>query len=275
MCCVLDSDPNLPLNAAVAQSFPNELAAGIDLLSKLTGAQRVWVVADPMVPNEWFSSLDPLIIADGLRLIPLRGDYPQAHPTILLHTLLERRLRPGRLPVEQGVLLFDASAAVTIGRFAMYEQKMLDVCIAVRDHVRRKTHFLNVPIGTHLTDICRAVGVPADDVLLRGGDFLRDQILPTNAVTGAGELSLHVAAREISANPDPCVRCAWCVDACPTRIQPAGILEAAQRNDPRLAEHYGIDACIECGICSFVCPSRLPLLGSIRKLRVAASTFST
>jgi electron transport complex protein RnfC len=51
------------------------------------------------------------------------------------------------------------------------------------------------------------------------------------------------------------------------RIQPAGLLDAAQRADPELAERYGLEACIECGVCSYVCPSHLPLLGGIRKLK--------
>ena len=45
------------------------------------------------------------------------------------------------------------------------------------------------------------------------------------------------------------------------------VLEAAQKNNPSLAERAGIEACIECGICSYVCPSKLPLLEGIRKLR--------
>jgi electron transport complex protein RnfC len=267
LCCVMDSDPNMPLNSAVAEAFPAELAAGIDLLSKLTGAQCAWVVADPEIPNNWYSAMDPLVVADGLQLVPLRSDYPQAHPTVLLHTLLERRLRPGRLPVEQGVLLLDACAAVAVGNYCLHGQPMLQVPLAMRDHIRHRTHFLTAPIGMTLEEVCQFIGIPAGDVLLRGGDFLRNQILPRHAVTGPGELVVHVSAREIPANPDPCVRCAWCIDACPTRIQPAGLLEAAQRSDIPLAQSFGLDACIECGICSFVCPSRLPLLQSIRKLR--------
>ena len=51
------------------------------------------------------------------------------------------------------------------------------------------------------------------------------------------------------------------------RIHPAGLLEAAQADDPELADAYGLAACIECGICNYVCPSRLPLLEGIRTLR--------
>ncbi len=266
MCCVLDCDPNLPLNNEVAREHPRELAAGIDLLAKLTGAMRVWVAADTASSTGWFSALDPLIRADGLRLVPLRPDYPQSHPTLLLHTLLGRRLRPGRLPVEQGVLLLDSAAAVAIGGYVLGLRSMLEIPIAVRDHVRRKTHLLRVPIGTCLSDICRAIGVPSQEVLFRGGDFLRDEMLPASAVAGGGELTIHITPRETLQNPDPCVRCGWCIEACPTLIQPAGLLEASQRNDLAMGEKFGLHACIECGICTYVCPSRLPLLSSIRRL---------
>jgi Na+-translocating ferredoxin:NAD+ oxidoreductase RnfC subunit len=138
LCCVLDSDPNVPLNLSVAQTDPAALAVGVDLLSKLTGARRVWVAADPATSAGWFAAMDPLIRADGLRLVGLRGDYPQPHPTLLLHSLLRRKLRPGRLPVEKGVLLLDATAAVAIGRCASADLPMLDVPIAIRDHVARQ-----------------------------------------------------------------------------------------------------------------------------------------
>jgi electron transport complex protein RnfC len=57
------------------------------------------------------------------------------------------------------------------------------------------------------------------------------------------------------------------VEGCPTRINPAGLLEAAQRRNLDLADHYGLDSCIECGICTYVCPSHLPLLEGIRQLQ--------
>jgi Na+-translocating ferredoxin:NAD+ oxidoreductase subunit C len=268
LCCVLDSDPSLPINATIARAFSAELAAGIDLLSKLLGSRRVWVIADPGTSAAWFASLDPLIRADGLRLIPLRNDYPQADPTLLLHTLLRRKLRPGRLPVEQGVLLLDAAAAVAIGYRLLHDRPMLDLPIAVRDHVRNKTHFLLAPVGTSLNDICRHIGAPPQHVLLRGGELLRDFLLPIDAVIGPGELAIHLSARELDINPDPCVRCGWCIEACPTRIHPVGLLEAAQHGDEKLARRWGIDSCIECGICTYVCPSQLPLLEAIRELRL-------
>jgi Na+-translocating ferredoxin:NAD+ oxidoreductase subunit C len=267
LCCALDSDPSLQLNSATAKAYTTEMAAGIDLLVKLTGPNRVWVAIDPTVSAKSLNDLNPMARADGLRVIQLPGDYPQADPTVLLHTLLDRRLRPGRLPTEEGVLMLDAPAAVAVGLCFGRSQKMLDVPIAVRDHVAHKSYLLIVPIGTPLSDLCAALNVPEKSVLLRGGDFLRDIYLPATAVVGPGELMVHITARQTPTIPDPCVRCGWCIEACPTGVHPARLLEASQRDDEPLAKKFGVHACIECGICSYVCPSRLPLLGSIRKLK--------
>jgi electron transport complex protein RnfC len=108
---------------------------------------------------------------------------------------------------------------------------------------------------------------PAQQLVLRGGDVLRDIQLTEDAVVGGTELLVHASPLEPPINPDPCVRCGWCFEACPTYVQPANCLEAAQRDDADLAIRFGIEACIDCGICSYVCPSHLPILSGIRWMR--------
>jgi Na+-translocating ferredoxin:NAD+ oxidoreductase RnfC subunit len=105
---------------------------------------------------------------------------------------------------------------------------------------------------------------------------LRDvRLTPEAVVSGRGEISIDAGLISAAINPDPCIRSGWCVENCPVRIHPAGLLEAAQDDDHVLAEHHGLHACIECGICSYVCPSRLPLLESIRYLRASRAAGAT
>jgi H+/Na+-translocating ferredoxin:NAD+ oxidoreductase subunit C len=197
----------------------------------------------------------------------LTNEYPQADPTMLLYRMFRRRLRPSRLPTEQGVVLFDAAAAIATARAARGEP-MIFTWLAVHDHISAATHFLSVPIGTPLSWILKQVApsAPQDNLELRGGALLRDIRIDPYCVVAGGELVLHVTASNKQFNPDPCIKCSWCVESCPTRLYPAGLLEAAQHEDFNLADRYGLEACIECGVCSYICPSHLPLLHSIRAM---------
>ena len=68
----------------------------------------------------------------------------------------------------------------------------------------------------------------------------------------------------------PCIRCGYCVDACPMLLNPSqlGILA---RNDEhaRMAEEHHLMDCFECGACSFVCPSHIPLVQEFRAAKAA------
>jgi len=272
ICSVLDTDPSVSLNASIAEAYTAELAAGIAVLSKLTGAGRTWITADPDKPSGWFNTVRSTAASPGLRLVPLRGDYPQTDPALMLFTLLQRRLIPGKLPTCRGVLLVDAATAVAVGKCAISDGPVTHTPLAVRDHFQRQTHLLNAPMGTRLGEVCEFLEINnADaafrDAVFRAGDFLRDLWVERDTPLGNGELVIHSTARHLDANPDPCIHCGWCLEACPTRISPAGLLDAAQRQDVPAALRAGLDACIECGICSYVCPTRLPLLTAIRGLK--------
>ena len=267
ICNVLDADPSIRLCSVLARQYPIELIAGISLISQVCGAGRSWLVVDAQLSPLWMSGLRKIIGRGPSKLIAIANDYPQADPTLLLYSLLDRRLRPGRLPVEQGVVILDAAAAIAVGRHAILDERMSLVPLAVRDHLEKRTHFIIAPVGISLREILRQIGISCGGAILRGGDLLRDHQIGPDAVASHSELTIHVSAPEPAINPEPCIRCGWCVEACPTRVHPAGLLEAAQREDTQLAERAGAEACIECGICSYVCPSRLPLLGAARLMR--------
>jgi electron transport complex protein RnfC len=199
--------------------------------------------------------------------VPLQNEYPQANPTLLLHALLQRRLPPDHLPTDAGVLLVDAAAAVAVGQYALRREPMLTVPLAVYDAAADRVAFLSAAVGTPLRDVLAHAGIDDDCATLRGGPPPRDLRLTGRPVAGGAELTVYVTAPEPEINPDPCIRSGWCVEGCPVRIHPAGLLQAAQADDAEQADAFGLAACIECGICNYVCPSRLPLLEGIRTLR--------
>lgn len=265
LCNALDIDPALPLNATLAAECPAELMAGVGLLARLVSAERAWLVHDTNADTD---PVQDLARAAHVRLIPARNDYPHAHPTLLLHRHAERPLQPGELPTRRGVLLLDAAAAVAVGRRFLYGEPMLSVPLAAYDAATRSARLLAAPVGTSLADLFAAIDAPVTGRALCGGGPMRDLRLPADAVVSAGsELTCYALRPRADDRAEPCLRCGWCLDHCPTHVHAAGVLEAAQRGDRALAERHGLHACIECGICSYVCPSHLPLLEGVRVFR--------
>jgi len=80
----------------------------------------------------------------------------------------------------------------------------------------------------------------------------------------------------VPASPSPCIRCSWCTDHCPARLNVAALNDAFEVCDLSLAHRLAAQACVECGVCSYVCPARLPLSQRARQLkRILAGIEST
>jgi electron transport complex protein RnfC len=266
ICTILDSDASLRVGAAVAARMADRVVTGVSFLFEITGAPRAVIAYESFASQLWMTPLSSATRRARLQLVDLTNDYPQSDPVLMIYSLTKRRARPGNLPTNHGALVVDAAAAMAVGDAAM-GRKMLRVPVAVHEHVPRRSHYFFVPVGTTVESLLKELWIEPEDVILRGGDLLRDLRLRPDAIIAGGELAIHITGLERPVIPEPCIRCAWCIEACPTRVQPALVLDAAQRGDSLMAGRAGIGACIECGVCEHVCPSRLPLLGAIRAIR--------
>ncbi|HEY8749927.1 MAG TPA: 4Fe-4S dicluster domain-containing protein, partial [Tepidisphaeraceae bacterium] len=267
LCAALDLDPVLPLQQGLVSTRATEIAAGIMALATLTSAGRGLLALPEDSPAHVVAATRAAAAATGLRLYPLPDEYPLAHPSLLTHRILHRRLPHDRLPTDAGVIFIDAPIAVALGRYFLHGEPMLEVPVGVYDRGLAKAHLAWVPIGTRLRDLLVAINIAPTAVDLRVGHLLRDLHTSADAIIGAGELTVLAAEGHARLPAAACLRCGWCVEACPVQIHPAGLLEAAQQEDVLMADRFGLQSCIECGICSYVCPSRLPLLGAIRGMK--------
>lgn len=267
LCGAIDLDPALPLQRTLAAENAMDIAAGAAALGKLVGARRVILAVPEDMSAAGIAALREAAQAARVRLFPVMERYPLAPASLLIHRITGRRLQPSKLPPEVGVVMLDAPAALAVGRLLIHAEPMARVPMGIYDEPHSRGHLLRVPVGSKLSEVLTAAEIHGDATELWSGHVLRQLPIDRNTVIGNGELTVFASSPRRSELASACLRCGWCVEACPVRIQPAGLLDAAQQNDPQLAEQYGLRSCIDCGICSYVCPSRLPLLGSIRQMR--------
>jgi electron transport complex protein RnfC len=266
LCNALDPDPPLRVNAVALAHHAVEIAEAARVLSDQCGAGRCAIVYDQSSPAPWVNAIRREARTRRIETIGIVNDYPQYDPSLLLAHALGRRLRPGRLPIEQGVLLADALLMSDAGAAILHGRHVCTTLAGIFDHPHQEIHYARAPIGMKWADLLGQLRIWARDVDLHAGAILRDLNRTADDVVDSGEVVLHLSGAGEAVAPLPCIRCSWCSQGCPVRIEPAGLLEAAQQKDHALAERYGLESCIECGICSYVCPSRLPLLTGLRTL---------
>ncbi len=68
----------------------------------------------------------------------------------------------------------------------------------------------------------------------------------------------------ISAEEDPCIRCAKCVDACPIGLNPYDMKISADAERWEECKKKNVLDCMLCGACAFICPARRWLTPSFR-----------
>lgn len=251
-----------PVNRVVC--IATDIDPAVDLLHQVMLTQR----ADVLAGLQLLAQLLPVrqVVVDARYARKLGARYPSLHPSLLVRRLFRRRLKPGALPTDAGVLLLDAVGASQLGRLAS-DEPAGPLPIVIDDVGAQRRIRMSVPATATVGELLTQAQIDTTGKLIRHGSLMQERAVSTDTPVGQTELWLHVLHAPRDSNPESCTRCGECVVACPARIHPAALLEAAQRTDPAMGERFGLQSCIECGLCTHVCPSGLPVLASIRQLK--------
>ena len=134
--------------------------------------------------------------------------------------------------------------------------------------IKNPGNFL-VRMGTPMKDLIDACGgMPeGDNKLLAGGPMMGKALTSVEVPICKGTNSVTVISDDEARRkePQPCIRCAKCVGACPMGLEPYLLAKLSEIQNWERAEHEDIVSCIECGSCQFTCPAHRPLLDNIRQ----------
>ena len=131
----------------------------------------------------------------------------------------------------------------------------------------KPSNFL-VRMGTPMKDLIDACGgMPeGDNKLLAGGPMMGKALTSVEVPICKGTNSVTIISGDeaVRKEPNPCIRCAKCVSACPMGLEPYLLAKLSAVQNWERAEAEDVVSCIECGSCQFTCPAHRPLLDNIR-----------
>ncbi|QDU32392.1 Electron transport complex protein RnfC [Poriferisphaera corsica] len=278
ICIGMDAYSPYPDRSSLLLSYPDDAVLGLQILGNLLNVKRPKLVIDANPHLEGF--LKNPCKSFKIKLLCARNRYPAPDPTLIAHTLENTKLPQNGSPTDVGIVMVTPWTVIRIARWMTRRQ--LDVLQPVMIAEPHRDKHPQRHFAMPGTEICCV-----DHTLHGCTERLRGKLIAGNPLTGNqlcapalvaqqqehsrrapdslpptirhGMQLLTNLASTHHLEPAPCITCGWCVDACPTGLQPVHLAEQIHnhQNSKQLQDH--LQYCIGCGLCTHVCPSHLPI----------------
>ncbi len=215
------------------------------------------------------SSADCVLTVQGLQV-----KYPQGSEKQLIQALIGRKVPSMALPSAVGVVVHNVSTARAIYDAVVLNKPLCEKVVTISGGGINKPANLLVKVGTRIGDIVQYLGGTKPELakIIMGGPMMGFAVSSLDVpVTKTTSSVLFLTAKEIDSRPhSQCIRCGWCLDACPMGLEPKEIGVYVEANRSEDTAQFGVFDCFECGSCAYICPAKRPLVQFIRLAKMKA-----
>ena len=264
----VECEPYLTADHRVMLERGEELMIGTQLLMKAVRCENAYIGIEQNKPDaiEYLTKLSANY--PGIKVVPLKLKYPQGSEKHLIAAITSRQVPSGRLPIDVGAVVDNAGTAVAVYEAVMKNKPLIERVVTVTgDSVKNPGNFL-VRIGTPISALVEAVGGLPEDTgkIISGGPMMGKAITTLDIPVAKGTSGVLMLPESLAhrGEPEACIRCGKCVDACPMGLEPYLLAAYAKRKDFDSLEENHVYDCIECGCCVFSCPANRPILDFVR-----------
>lgn len=265
----VECEPYLTADHRLMLEHPEEILVGVSLVMKAVGVEKGYIGIENNKPDAISVMTEKAQSYPNIEIVPLKVKYPQGGEKQLIDAVIGRQVpAPPAIPISVGAVVQNVGTAFAIYQAVMKNKPLVDRIITVTGKSVVQPSNLLARLGTpfqQLIDECG--GLPQDTgKIIGGGPMMGKALLSLEVPMTKGSSGLLIMRQDEArrAEPDPCIRCAKCVSACPMGLEPYLLATLSDKQEWEMAEHNEIVSCIECGSCQFTCPSHRPLLDNIR-----------
>ncbi len=264
----VECEPYLTADHVLMLEKSEEFLVGVQILRKALGVNEAIIGIENNKPDaiEKLSSL--ISPGDGIKIQPLKVQYPQGGEKQLIQAVLKREVPSGGLPIDIGAVVFNVGSTLAVYEAVQKNKPLFERIVTVTGKSLAKPSNFRVRIGTQISELIDAAGGLPEDTgkIINGGPMMGKSVssIEIPVVKGSSGILIMKQSESKRKEVEPCIRCSKCVSVCPMGLEPylLGVLGGKSIFD-RLEKEKVMD-CIECGSCSYTCPSGRPLLDYIR-----------
>jgi len=264
----MEQQPLVTANHRLLVEFGAEVVEGLAILARAGSAGPAALVV-PRRRTDAYRRLVPAAREHNITRVALSHKYPTEADPILVKVLTRRRIAPGCTPMDARVAVVDPATCFAVYRWVVCGQRLAGRVVTVSGSKQCEPGNYFVPFGT----VCRDLVGPDEPVVIHGGPMVGMRCGSTTVVTAGTDAVLSVTPSPHEA-PNPCIRCGWCTDHCPARLNVAALNDDFELGQLAAARRSGASACVGCGICSYICPARLPLAQRVKELKQAVIEYA-
>jgi electron transport complex protein RnfC len=256
----MENQPHLTADHRMLVEYGPEVVQGLAILALAIEAQQVHLAVDGRRTHDYRGLIEPAIHYSVNR-IALPHKYPIGADPILVKVLTRKEVPVGGRSEDVGASVIDVATCLAVYRWVACGQRLTGRVVTIDgDGVRRPGNVF-APFGAR----CRSLLGETDASMVLGGSMI-GRVAPDEAVVSHGCESVLAVTPTPHAAASQCIRCGWCRDHCPVRLNVATLNDMYELGDIEQADHLGAMTCVGCGVCSYVCPARLPLTDRVRRL---------
>lgn len=256
---------------------PELLVQGLRIAVSIFPKARGIIAVEDNKPKA-IEKLQELVKDDSkISVKTLQTKYPQGAERMLIYACTEREINSSMLPADAGCIVDNTDTLCAISRAVTEGRPLMERIVTITGDAVKDPCNYKVRIGTNYRELVEDAGgfVKEPAKIISGGPMMGfaifDLDIPTTKTASA--LTCLTVDAVSATEPTACINCGRCVEACPEKLVPKNLADAATHNQTeRFLAEYGMECC-ECGCCSFVCPAHrhlTQLIKGMRKIQLAA-----
>lgn len=263
-----ECEPLLKLHRQLLEKYAWEIMSTFKLIGEAVGAKEL-IIGIKAAYKQTIESLNAYIDEFlGMRLGLLDEIYPAGDEVVLIYEVTGKQVRPGGLPIESGVAVFNVETVYNIYQ-ALNGHPVSDKLISVAGEVKQPVT-VRVPLGCTVEEVVALAGGSSisEPVYVMGGPMMGNIVSGVQTITKTSNAILVLpkdhpvvlkkrsnASIDLKRAAASCCQCSLCTDLCPRHllghpIEPHKFMLAATCKDVQQPEIFvNTLFCSSCGLC--------------------------